>query len=478
MPVRRVGSVNRTVLPVRPSLQDAALWFIVLTLAITTLLHYLTDVQLIPSHSIYRSLYYLPIAVAAVRYGRRGGVITALTASLLYIPHVLLSWEMMQRDGINDLLENLVFLFVGAFAGTLADAERAQRQRAQAVSEQLVAANSALQSQAMLAEQMRASIASILESIDSGVLTLDHSGRVTTINRAAQALLSRSGSGIFTLPRPIRDYVADGAQGYRQISLDQRHFGLHGSPFAGADGQPMGIVLVDDDLTEQCALEEQMQRAQRLASLGRLAGGLAHEIRNPLAITRAAAQMVQRELTGQPALGEYTQVIQTEIDRVDRLLEQLLAYARPVPLQRGPIEVAALIERTLTLTRAYAAQRGVAISSHVPNQLQSLHGDAEQLHQVLVNLLLNGIHASEPAGEVTIEAAQDVGALTLSVRDTGRGIAPSDLPQIFDPFFSTKIDGTGLGLSIVQQIVHEHGGTVEAHSQLGEGSQFVVRLPA
>jgi PAS domain-containing protein len=187
--VRRADLINSAVIPVRPSLRDAGLWFIALTLAVTTLLHYLTDIRLIPSHSIYRSLYYVPIAVAAVRYGRRGGILTALTASLFHIPHVILSWGVMRDDGINDLLKNVVFLFVGAFAGTLADAERTQRQRAQAASEQLAAANTALQAQVAIAEQMRASMASILESIDSGVLTLDNDRQVMTINRAAQALL-------------------------------------------------------------------------------------------------------------------------------------------------------------------------------------------------------------------------------------------------------------------------------------------------
>src|SRR5262245_24474393 len=149
--VRRADPMNSAVVPLRPSVRDPGLWFIALTLAVTTLLHYLTDIRLIPSHSIYRSLYYVPIAVASVRSGRRGGTLPALTASLLYITHVIFSWGLMGDDGINDLLENAVFLFVGAFAGTLADAERTQRQRAQAASEQLAGANTALKNQVTIA---------------------------------------------------------------------------------------------------------------------------------------------------------------------------------------------------------------------------------------------------------------------------------------------------------------------------------------
>jgi two-component system sensor histidine kinase AtoS len=468
----------------RPGLRDPGLWFVLLTLASTTLLHYLTDIHLIPYHSIYRSLYYVPIAVAAVRYGRRGGIVTALIASLLYIPHVVLSWGIMVDDGFNDLLENVIFLFVGAFAGSLADAERRQRMLAQAAAAQLAGANAQLQTQAALAERMRASIESILESIDSGVLTLDLSGQITTSNRAAQMLLG----GLDGLDRPvlapIHEYVRKGGRGYQQVSMHGRMLGLHGSALIGAAGEMIGTVLVLDDLTELRALEEQVQRAQRLAALGRLAGGLAHEIRNPLAITRAAAQVLQREISDQPKLGEYTQVIQAEIDRVDRLIEQLLAYARPFPLQRGAVDVAEVIDRTVVLTRAYAAQCGVALAVDVPAHLPRVEGDAELLHQALVNLLLNGVHATAANGMVTVSASTPqvdnsaASLLIITVRDTGQGIAAADLPQIFDPFFTTRVDGTGLGLSIVQQIVQEHSGTITVHSELGKGTSFELRLPA
>jgi two-component system sensor histidine kinase AtoS len=214
----------------RRAFRDPGLWFVLFALAGTTLLHYLTDIHLIPYHSIYRSLYYVPIAVAAVRYGRRGGVLTALTASALYIPHVLLSWGVMVDDGFNDLLENLVFLFVGAFAGGLADAERQQRQRAQEAARQLADANEALQTQVAIAERMRAEVASILESIDSGVITLDSNQRVMSANPAAQALLGCSTAVGEGAPALLRSYLAAGARGYQQLTVVGRVLGLHGSP--------------------------------------------------------------------------------------------------------------------------------------------------------------------------------------------------------------------------------------------------------
>jgi signal transduction histidine kinase len=460
------------------------LWFVLLTLVGTTLLHYLTDIHLIPYHSIYRSLYYIPIAVAAVRYGRRGGVLTAIAASLLYIPHVVLSWGVMANDGFNDLLETVIFLFVGTFAGSLADAERHQRQRAQEAARQLAAANEALQTQATIAERMRAEVTSILESVDSGVITLDPDQRVMSANPAARALLGGSLDVGAPVPLLLQNYLVAAARAYQQLTITGRVVGLHGAPLVGARGETTGTVLVLDDLTEQRTLEEQIQRAQRLAALGRLAGGLAHEIRNPLGITRAAAQILQRELDAQPAFQEYTQVIQAEIDRVDRLIEHLLAYARPIPVQRGPVDVASLLDRTVTLTRAYASQQGVALVVEAASELPIVDGDGELLHQALVNLLLNGIQAAGPNGTVRLLASgttsgpQEDPAVLLTIHDTGPGIAPGDLPFIFDPFFTTRADGTGLGLSIVQQIIHEHGGAVEVQSEPGHGAHFVVRLPA
>ena len=466
---------------VRPSPRDGALLFVLGALALVTTLHYLTDIHLIPYHSIYRSLYYVPIAVAAVRYGRRGGILTALTTSALYIPHVVMSWGMMPSDGFNDLLENAVFLFVGAFAGHLADAERAQRQRAQTAAAELATANVRLQEQAELAERTRAQTQSILDSLESGIVTVDARGVLTRANRAAYALLPVRAATDDELPSAVEHYLHTSAQGLEQISAGKRTISLHGAPLRGPQGEAVGMVLVLDDVTELRSLEEQVQRAQRLAALGRLAGGLAHEIRNPLGIVRAAAQMLGSELRGDARLGEYTGVIQTEIDRVDRLIEQLLAYARPRPMSRGPVQIGSLIERAVSLTRAYGAQHGVQLDIDIAPDLPVVDGDGELLHQALVNLLINGIQATPRDGEVHVLAMVDMSrngpAVVLEVRDTGRGIAEADRSRIFDPFFSTRDDGVGLGLSIVQQIVHEHNGVITVTSESGVGTVFTVRFP-
>lgn len=450
-------------------LRDPALWLVAAMVVGITLLHYLTDAHLVPYHSIYRSLYYIPIAFAAVRWGLYSGLSTAVVICVLYIPHALIALHAPMGD-IDALLECGAFLFVAGLTGYLADAERQQRRRAQQAAAQQ-------QAHAEEAERMRASVTSILESIDSGVMTVDRAGEVMTLNPAARTLLDLGTSTVLSLPASMQSYLRNGAQGYQQVTYAGRTLGLHSTPLRGAQGERIGTVLVLDDLTERQAMEDQLRRTERLAALGRLAGGLAHELRNPLGITRAAAQMLQQELNGDGKPGEYTRVIQSEIDRVDRLVEQLLAYARPRPLQRAVVDVAALVEETSGLARVYAKQQGVKLTTQVADDSFAITGDSDLLHQAVVNVLLNGIQATPPGGTVCLTAQMAQTTVVLTICDTGQGIGPDILPHIFDPFFTTRDDGTGLGLSIVQQIVHDHGGTIDVQSEPGQGTQVVLRLP-
>jgi signal transduction histidine kinase len=146
-------------------------------------------------------------------------------------------------------------------------------------------------------------------------------------------------------------------------------------------------------------------------------------------------------------------------------------------LQRSLVNVAALVEETSGLARVYAKQQEVTLTTQVSDDLPLLMGDGDLLHQAVVNVLLNGIQATSPGGTVNLTAQTEYASVLLTVCDTGQGIAPEILPHIFDPFFTTRDDGTGLGLSIVQQIVHDHGGTVEIQSTPGQGTQVRLRLP-
>jgi signal transduction histidine kinase len=249
----------------------------------------------------------------------------------------------------------------------------------------------------------------------------------------------------------------------------------------------MGTVIVLDDLTEIKALEEQVRRAERLSSLGTLAGGVAHEVRNPVGIIRASAQLMGSlpSVAADAGSREYVQVITQEADRVDRLVEDLLGYARAGELSLAVVDVEELVRSTAARLASLAEQAQVKLVVDVEPGLPHVLGDAAKLEQALLNLGLNALTAIEAAypqptnGGQVILAARHIadGGLHCVVRDNGQGMADEIRAHIFDPFFTTRDDGTGLGLAIVQRIVADHGGMIEVTSAPDRGATFTIWLP-
>lgn len=466
------------------------LWLVGVALALITLLHYFTPLSYFFLHNLYRRLYYLPIIYAAVRWGLRGGLLTALVAGLLYAPHVMLYLGRLPVEATNDLLELLLFALVGALTGVLADAERRERARYQAASHELQVSYRELEARAAALEAMRLYIANVLDSLSSGVVTVDREGIVTTTNPMARRILGDCVGQPFDahLNAEIAARLGEGIlPRYFQTTQGQSPLGVHLAALTSQDGTTLGQVIVLDDLTEVRRLEEQVRRADRLAALGRLAGGLAHEIRNPLGIVRAAAQMLASEAKA-PELQEYTTVIRQEVDRVEKLIQELLDYARPRHLALQPLALGPLVADVAARLQSYAAPRQATIATDIAPDLPLVQGDAERLRQCLVNLIMNAVQAMPRGGSVAIRCqpsapASSAGdaapaAVTIAISDQGEGIAPDDLGRIFEPFFSTKAQGAGLGLAVVQQIVQEHGGEIGVTSIVGQGSTFTTRLPA
>ncbi len=456
------------------------LWLIALALAITTYLHYSTNLTLMALHNVYRSLYYLPIIYAALRFGLWGGLLTALAASLLYAPHVMLYLGALPAQATNDLMEILLFDTAGVLTGLLADAERRQRRRYQAAATQLRASYHQLEERTAAIEAMQTYIANVLASLSCGVVTLDRRGRVTTSNPVAHALLGGDPIGR-PLPGPLGAAIErrlSGGEGerYFQLPLGGRPVGVHLSPLQTGDGKTLGTVVVLDDLTEVKSLEEQVRRAERLSALGTLAGGLAHEIRNPLGIIGASAQMLQDELADAQTR-EYATVIRAESERIERLVQQLLNYARSEEAERQPLELSSLVGEVAALMEPYATQSGVNIAVESEGEPVRVDGNREKLRQGLINLTLNAIQSMPGGGRLRLTVARREGAACIEVCDQGEGIPPAARPHIFDPFFSTRDGGTGLGLAIVQRIVADHGGRIEVDSAVGCGTTFRLWLP-
>lgn len=221
----------------------------------------------------------------------------------------------------------------------------------------------------------------------------------------------------------------------------------------------------------------QMSRAEHLATLGEMAAGLAHEIRNPLAGIAGVMEIVGRDLPADSPAVEVLGEVRHEVLHINRIVSELLEIARPKAPDYRLGNLVTVAEHASLFTRDQAAARKVTMEVVKDESLPELEFDSGQIHQVLLNLLLNAVQACSEGGSVRVEFVSDERTVTASVTDTGKGIPPAVLPNIFRPFFTTKGDGTGLGLSLARRIVEDHGGRLEATSVVGKGSRFTLSLP-
>ena len=255
------------------------------------------------------------------------------------------------------------------------------------------------------------------------------------------------------------------------------------APLTDAEGKRLGAVLVLRDRTEIERLREELSRNQRLAALGELAAGVAHEIRNPLSAMRGLVQYLKSKFAPGGPEADYAQVIIGEIDRMSRVVGGLLNFARPKEPEFEPTDLNHLVEHALTLIGDEARTNHIAIAFDPAADLGPVPVDPDQVTQVLLNLLVNAVEAmTDPEAEgrprrLEVTTRADDGWVEVRVADTGAGIDPQNLTRLFDPFFTTKKKGSGLGLATSHRIVENHGGTLRAHSEPGAGTEFILRLP-
>lgn len=237
-----------------------------------------------------------------------------------------------------------------------------------------------------------------------------------------------------------------------------------------------------DDLAEAnrrlVEAEAGMRRSERLAALGQLTAGLAHELRNPLGTMKASAEiLLQRIDPSEEIPREMAGYITSEVDRTNSLITRFLDFARPVQLRMAPVDVNALLDRTVEHLSRQTPGSPPPLHKNYDPALPLIGADAELLERVFFNLLQNALQASPEASTVTIKTRHAAGVVEVAVLDRGTGIRSEDLEQIFNPFFTTKAGGVGLGLAICAKIVDEHGGSIRVESELGRGSTFLVTLP-
>jgi signal transduction histidine kinase len=223
--------------------------------------------------------------------------------------------------------------------------------------------------------------------------------------------------------------------------------------------------------------QREMARAEHLATLGELAAGLAHEIRNPLAGIAGVVEVMGRELRQESSSRAILPEVQNEIQHIQAILNDLLAYARPRPPEFHPADLNATVEQAVFLARQQVRTKPIEIMVELEKKLPRIMHDPVQIQQVVLNLLLNGIQAISNQGKIAVALRQEGEWAVIRIRDTGKGIGSDSLSKIFKPFFTTRKEGTGLGLSLAKGIVESHKGRIEVTSEPGQGAQFEVWLP-
>jgi len=331
----------------RPLWRQPEFWTTVAAVVVLSVGHYAAPTHDPFWHDLFRRLYYLPIILAAFRYGLGGGLATSVLVSLLFLPHVLMTRAMLPRQASEAVFEIPLYLVVGVVTGILSDRQR--------------------------------------------------------------------------------------------------------------------------------KANESLRRAERLKTLGEMAAGMAHEVKNPLAAIRSSAQILAGHVSGKDA--EFAGIVVSEVDRLNKVVNEFLEYARPAPLRREPVRLSALLDFCLKLLAPVIRDKGINVRGVYPEAEAAVNADPAQLRQVFLNLILNAIQAVESQGCVEVSVRVAGHETRVTVKDSGPGIPPDKLKNVFEPFYTTKPGGTGLGLPIAQRIVAEHGGRLVVESVPGAGTTATVILP-
>jgi two-component system sensor histidine kinase PilS (NtrC family) len=451
-------------------------------LLVTSLLVYATG----GAESPYVFLYALSIVGAGALSYRSGAVAVTLASisSLLAISLLARTqafalpalsqihpWEQSRVDLVRTLGINLAALIgVGALSFIFGD----QLQRGV---ETLATTRKAAAELLTLHED-------IVRSLSSGLITIAPDGVVLTANAAAADILGQppvmAGQPIDKLMPGLSALVATGLGELRRADLqlaDDLTVGVTVSPLRDVKNQVIGRVVNFQDLTELRRLEIQSRRSERLATVGQLAAGVAHEIRNPLASISGSIELLRQGPVASEDDRTLMAIVQREVQRLNGLIGDLLDYANPRPPQVVAFDLGVMVEETLQVARGEQAFAEIAMAMEVDRPLV-VHADPAKLRQVLWNLLRNAADAASAGGKhVHVDAHRGQHETTLIVADDGPGIPADQLAHIFDPFFTTKSKGTGLGLATCHAIIAEHHGHIDVTSEVGKGTQMVITIP-
>jgi two-component system sensor histidine kinase PilS (NtrC family) len=444
----------------------------------------------------FTTVFCLTIAAAAFLLEMPGGLVVAGLSSLCFVGFQVLEAlgvvappgkDAMPPAHVSGLIDAYMhvsmFLLVGTVGGYLAD-------RIKLKGRALQHAESAL-------EQLRIDTNYILENMSSGVLVVDTNGRVITMNAAAEEILEVRKEEVLTrhLDNALARRAPDLAHELvHSLALEKprrrqelgghtragayRPLGISISPLTDGTQRRRGVIAVFQDLTEVHEMRERVRKADRLAAVGELSAGIAHELRNPLASISGSIEMLYHELALEGENKRLMELIMRESDRLDRIISDFLEFARLRTPRRMPSSLSRCIEEVVTLVRQNAEKsEGIVIRTADNPALPEVWMDDEQMRQVFMNMAVNACEAMKRGGTLEITAERvDESTVRVAFRDEGPGIDPEGMDRMFEPFFTTKDGGTGLGLAMANKIVNAHGGSI-AFCNVERGAVFTVVLP-
>ena len=345
---------------------------------------------------------------------------------------------------------------------------------------------------------MREFSENILESLNDGIAVVDRNDRIVRWNRRLEELYgirheSAVGrqldqlfdAGFFEVLRSARMESPEGAAFYR-VPLVTRHDSVRRllvnvatTPLRDSDGAIAGTIVIVEDISARVQLEEQLQISEKMASIGLLAAGVAHEVNTPLTGISSFVQMLMQGAEPEDPRTKVLEKIERQTFRAAKIVNGLLNLARPAQVDSGPVDINAVVNDVLALLEHQLKNGRITVRKELAVHAPFVQGMEYKLQQVLLNLFLNARDAMPRGGWLTIVTRAQGDTAAIEVSDTGSGIPPDQLSRIYDPFFTTKElgKGTGLGLSITYGIVQEHGGTITCDSNVGQGTRFTLTLP-
>lgn len=341
--------------------------------------------------------------------------------------------------------------------------------------------------------RMKAFSDEVAANMPAGLVAADPDGSITSCNPRAAEMFDMTpdsivGKDMGTLLPAVRSLINRVLHSEENVSTELENVGTNGkkrvfdvgvSSIKDDDGSVSGLLMLFKEMTEMRRLEKEIERSKRLAAIGKLAAGVAHEIRNPLSSIKGFATYFKDKLVNNDEDKQTAETMIYEVERLNRAVTQLLEFARPIAVDLTDVSPEGLIAHSLRLVEHDLGSKRIASATDVRTAKHTIRTDQDRMNQVLLNLYLNAIEAMEEGGRLTVSVfdTDDENFIAIDVADNGRGIDEADLEQIFDPYFTTRNTGTGLGLAIVYKLIETLGGNISVSSRTGQGTTVHLRIP-